>query len=157
MATAQANWIETNQRELMAAVGEVRELLERHARSKAGREPAEKSQEPRFGTAAPRGLESLCSTFGLSIFERATLLMCAGPELDSKFAAACGAAQGDSARSYPTFSLAMAALPEPHWSAVTPAGPLRRWRLIECSSPPGSSVIFAPMAIEERVLHFLTG
>jgi hypothetical protein len=156
MATAQANWIETNQRELMAAVGEVRELLERHTRIKASREPSE-SQKPRLGTAAPRALESLCSTFGLSLFERATLLMCAGPDLDSKFAAACGAAQGDAARTYPTFSLAMAALPDPHWSAVTPAGPLRRWRLIECQSPPGASVIFAPLAIEERVLHYLAG
>ena len=43
----------------------------------------------------------------------------------------CAAAQGDPQRAYPTFSLALAALPEPHWSALTPAAPLRHWRLIE--------------------------
>jgi hypothetical protein len=156
MATAQGNWIETNQRELMAAVGEVRGLLEGHAQNKGGREAAE-SQKAAFGKAAPRTLETLCSTFGLSAFERAIVLMCAGVDLDAKFAAACGAAQGDRARSYPTFSLALAALPEPHWSAVTPAGPLRRWRLIECPSQLGASAINGPLAIEERVLHYLTG
>jgi hypothetical protein len=155
MAAAQANWIESNQRELMAAVGEVRALLEWHARNKEKR--VAESQKPPLGQAAPRALQTLCSTFGLSTFERAIVLMCAGMELDSKFAVACGAAQGDAARSHPTFSLALAALPEPHWSAVTPARPLRRWRLIECPNQPGASVVHSPLTLEERVLHYLTG
>ena len=46
------------------------------------------------------------------------VLLCAGIELDSTVAPLCAAAQGDPARAYPTFSLALAALPEAHWSAL---------------------------------------
>jgi hypothetical protein len=76
-------------------------------------------------------------------------------ELDSGFAARCAAAQGDPARRYPTFSLALSALPEAHWSAVSPAGPLRYWRLVDVGA--GSSLTSSPLRIDERVLHFLTG
>ncbi len=89
------------------------------------------------------------------MFERAVLLLCAGMELDSGFAASCAAAQGDPARRYPTFSLALAALPEPHWSAVSPAGPLRYWRLIDVGA--GSTLTASPLRIDERVLHYLAG
>ena len=68
---------------------------------------------------APPALETLCRRSGLSPFERDVLLLCAGVELDSRFAPLCAAAQGDPARPYPTFSLALAALPEPHWSALS--------------------------------------
>src|SRR5205823_3244883 len=56
---------------------------------------------------------------------------------------------------YPTFSLALAALPEAHWSALSPSASLRRWRLIELTSNEG--LVSAPLRIDERVLHFLTG
>ena len=104
---------------------------------------------------APPALETLCGTFGLSPFERDVLLLSAGVELDSSFAPLCAAAQGDPSRTYPTFSLALAALPEPHWSALTPAGRLRHWRLIELGA--GSSLTLSPLRIDECVLHFLTG
>lgn len=64
-------------------------------------------------------------------------------------------AQGDPRRDCATFSLALAALPGAHWSALTPAAPLRRWRLIEVL--PGTSLTLSPLRIDERVLHFLTG
>ena len=57
--------------------------------------------------------------------------------------------------SYPTFSLALAALDEPHWSALSPAGPLRRWRLIELTG--SDTLTTARMRIDERVLHYLAG
>src|SRR5262249_41803373 len=104
---------------------------------------------------APPALETLCATFGLSPFERAVLVLCAGQELDSRFAALCAAAQGDAQRPYPTFSLAPATLPQPHWSALTPAAPLRRWRLIEVGA--GSALTLSPLRIDERVLHYLAG
>src|SRR5207237_5877040 len=97
----------------------------------------------------------LCATFALSRFERDLILLCAGIELDSTFAPLCAAAQGDPSRTYPTFSLALAALPDAHWSALSPEGPLRRWRLIEIGAGPAFTV--APLRIEERVLHYLTG
>jgi hypothetical protein len=82
-------------------------------------------------------------------------VLCAGVELDFSIAGLCGAAQGDSQRAFPTFSLALAALPEAHWSAITPSGPLRRWRLIEVL--PGMILTSCPLRIDERVLHYLAG
>src|SRR5262249_5621556 len=107
------------------------------------------------GISAPPALVTLCKLFGLSSFERAILLMCAGLELDSKFAALCAKANGDPHREYPTFSLALAALPDAHWSALTRDAPLRRWRLIELQS--GFELTQTRLRIDERVLHFLTG
>jgi hypothetical protein len=51
--------------------------------------------------------------------------------------------------------MALAALPEPHWSALTPEAPLRAWRLVDIGS--GPSLVACPLRIDERVLHFLTG
>jgi len=103
----------------------------------------------------PPALEALCAAFGLSGFERDVLLACAGVELDSNFAACCAAAQGDSRRAYPTFGLALAAFPGAHWSALSPASPLRRWRLVEVGS--GETLTTSPLRISERVLHYLAG
>src|SRR5205823_3091606 len=79
----------------------------------------------------------------------------AGMELDAAFAHACAAAQGNRQCAYPTFGLALAALPEAHWSALTPAAPLRRWRLIDVRM--GDTLNTSPLRIDERVLHYLTG
>ena len=103
----------------------------------------------------PAALDALCASFGLSRFERDLLLLCAGIELDSTVAPLCAAAQGDPSRNYPTFSLALAALPDAHWSALTPDAPLRRWRLIEVGNGPALTV--TPLRIDERVLHYLAG
>jgi len=80
--------------------------------------------------------------------------MCAGVELDAGFASALAAARADGRRA-PTFSLALAALPGAHWSAITPAAPLRHWRLVELA--PADGLAEAPLRIDERVLHFLAG
>ena len=88
---------------------------------------------------APSALEQLCAAFSLSPFERDVLLLCAGVELDTAFAELCARAQTGARCTYPTFSLALAALASAHWSALTPDAPLRRWRLIEVES--GRAVI----------------
>jgi ATP-dependent 26S proteasome regulatory subunit len=163
------NWNEANQRYLMAALGQVREALERHiARSQAahegepqttldGQESAAQQalREAAEAMPAPSALEMLCKAFGLSDFERDLVLLCAGIELDSSFAALCAEAQGDQARTFPNFSLALAALPGAHWNAMTPAAPLRRWRLIEVGS--GSVLTLSQLRIDERILHHLAG
>jgi hypothetical protein len=147
---AHIGWLEANQRDLMSALGEVRIALERSAAQGAQAEPAEERPQP-----AP--LRILTTAFGLSRFERAILLLCAGMELDSRFAALCAAAEGERGRPYPSFGLALSVLPEPHWTAMIPAAPLRHWRLIECTIQSGGSLLTAPLRIDERVLHFLTG
>ncbi len=149
METAVAHdWHEANQRFLMAALGEVRAALRRHA----GHESA--APEPPPPTDNP-AVERLCQVFGLSSFERSVLLLCAGIELEASFAGCCAEAHGDVHRAYPTFGLALAALPDPHWSALAPTAPLRRWRLLDLK--PGETLVTGPLRIDERVLHFLTG
>ncbi len=162
-----ATWHEANQRYLTAALGRVRAALERHAtRTEASHEARAASASPDGapwhgpdldggGEMAPPALEQLCATFGLSAFERDVLLLCAGVELEASFAALCADAQGEAQRPFPTFGLALAALPEAHWSALTPSAPLRRWRLLDVGA--GSSLTASPLRIDERVLHFLAG
>jgi hypothetical protein len=157
-AVAMESWHEANQRYLMAAVATVRAALERATQSG---EAADANAAQQLLEAAkaelpgPSALEALCSAFGLSAFERDLLLLCAGAELDSAFAARCAEAQGDPRRAYATFSLALAVLPDAHWSALTPAAPLRRWRLIETGE--SEALTRSPLRIDERVLHYLTG
>jgi hypothetical protein len=164
MTGDEVSWTELNQRYLVAGLAEVRMALEHNA-ARQGNQEASGSMEPVRGCSedelarlpAPPALETLAKTFRLSPFERAIVLLCAGIELDASFAGLCAAAQGDAARAYPTFSLALAALPAPHWSALTPAAPLRRWRVIELVNQPGSPLTLNPLRIDERILHFLTG
>jgi len=159
MTTSQDDWIDINQRYLSAALAEVRSALERHATvGGAPDDPASPVANAGVDDPFPQpALEFLCSTFGLTSFERGLLLLCAGMELDAQFASLCARASGDSSRSWPTFSLAMVTLPAPHWSALTPSAPLRRWRLIEVLNQPGVPLTLSQLRIDERILHYLTG
>ena len=103
----------------------------------------------------PAAIDRLVAIFGLTSFERDILLLCAGVEMDSALAAQCAEAQGVSQPIAPTFGLALAALADPHWSALAPAGPLRRLRLIEAD--PARGLTAAPLRIDERILHYLAG
>ncbi|HEV2389833.1 MAG TPA: AAA family ATPase, partial [Nitrososphaerales archaeon] len=86
------------------------------------------------------------------------LLLCAAVDLDSEVAKLCSQAQGTPGAQYPTFGLALAALPQPHWSALAPSSPLRRFVLIDVlSSHPSVPLTASPLRAEERVLHYLTG
>jgi hypothetical protein len=151
--TTDTPWAVANQRSLAAALARVRAALERHAgRPSAG--GAVSGEAPEESDAA---LESLVRAFGLSPFERDVLLLAAGVELDAAFAALCAEAQGRESASYPTFGLALAALEGPHWSALTPAGPLRRWKLVDVATLAERGLTSSPLRIDERVLHYLAG
>lgn len=100
----------------------------------------------------PPAVERLASLFRLSQFETDLLLLCAGVELDAGLAALCREAGG---RPGVTFSLSLAVLPGAHWSALTPAAPLRYWKMIELG--PGDALVTAPLRIDERILHYLAG
>ncbi len=145
-----------DQQALISAVAEVRTALEAHV-ARCESVPAACPCKSADDNSPPSALGLLCSAFGLSRFERAILILCAGVDLDVEISGLCAAAQGNPARPYPTFSLAMAALPDPHWSGVTPSGPLRRWRLIEVTPQAGVPLVLSPLNIDERVLHFLVG
>ena len=142
-------WYTENQRSLSAELQRVRSLLEGNPDQAA---PPAHTGEGTSGREFYPALEQVCTAFGLSPFERDVLLLCAGVELDSGFSQVVATKQGNE---HPTFSLALAALPEGHWSALSPAAPLRRWHLIDTGA--GDSLTTSPLHIDERVLHFLTG
>src|SRR5262245_569096 len=144
------SWHEANQAHLMYELSVIRDALDPERKDRSERSPAEPfSMEP-----AP-ALDRLCRAFNLSQFEKEILLLCAGVELDGSFPQIIGGARGDSRQNYPTFGLTLSALSAPHWSAISPAGPLRRWRLIEVTA--AESLVNSRIRIDERVLHFLTG
>jgi ATPase family protein associated with various cellular activities (AAA)/winged helix domain-containing protein len=160
------SWSEANQRHLMAAVGVVRAALESHIARLPGDQAPEADQSRRENAAAalreaaqampaPPALDIVCRKFGLTSFARDLLVLCAAAELDSTFAALCATAQGDPTRAFPTFSLALATLPDAHWSAMSPSAPLRHWRLIEVSR--GALLTQSGLRIDERILNYLAG
>ena len=132
-----------HRRALLTAVGAVLARLE------AGTVPG----APERGE--PAALDVLVSCFGLTPFETDVLVLAAAMELEPSTPARCAKAAGDPQRAYPTFALALTTLAEPHWSALTPPAPLRRWRLVELTGD--GSVTGDRLRIDERVLHFLVG
>jgi hypothetical protein len=100
----------------------------------------------------PSALDDLCAGFGLAPFERSLLVLAAGPELTAATASQLTALLGVER---PTFGLALAALPEAYWGALTPRAPLRYWHLLELLDP--TSPTHSPLVLDERVLHHLLG
>jgi len=160
-------WNEANQKYLMAAVTVVKAELEifndRQLKKQTGKEhsglnvTAAKARlaEAAKALPAPSALENLVKLSGLSSFERKILLMCAGVELDSEFAFLIAELQGNPSQVLPTFSLAMAAFDDAHWSAISPDRPLRYWRMLELKND--HLLTRSPARIDEQVLHYLTG
>ena len=147
-----AAWVEANQRYLMARIAAVHERVVSLSNG-AVEQGGTAAEAARVDMPSPAALDMLCELFSLTTFERDVLLLCAGVELDSSCASDCARASGGVKS--PTFSLALAALADSHWSAVSPAGPLRHWRLIDVGA--GDTLTTSPLRIDERILHFLTG
>ncbi|MEM7794727.1 MAG: ATP-binding protein, partial [Cyanobacteria bacterium P01_C01_bin.118] len=116
-----ASWHEENQQYLLAAIGDVQQQL-----AQACDPPADVAIFPRIPEVTfPEGeaaIETLCRRLGLSTFERAVLLLCTGMELSRTLADLC--AQLQQGVQHPTLGLALSLLPEAHWSALLPEGPL---------------------------------
>jgi hypothetical protein len=154
----ETGWLDANQSYLVGALAELRSVLVRHSGCSADTPMVHPSAEADGKShTRPAALETLCTTFELSRFERSILLLCAGMELDSSFPALCAEMQGDPGCQFPTFSLALAALDDPHWSAIAPSGPLRSWRLIEIVGRADRPLTTSPLKIDERILHYLVG
>ena len=151
MPSSGTSWTEANRAYLVAEFARIRDLMTSNSSISAEREAA----NIRSAMQQPPAMDRLVELFQLSGFERELLLLCAGVEMDSALAAQCAAVSGHPQRSDVTFSLAMAALADPHWSALAPSSPLRGFRLIELE--PGHGVTAAPLRIDERILHYLAG
>jgi hypothetical protein len=139
-------WQERNQSALVEEFAALRRRLD-------GESAAVRASEGAPG-GSPTAIDALTEIFELSAFERELLLLLAGVEMDSALAAWVAEVAGGK-RSEVTFSLAMATLGNPHWSALAATAPLRRWRLISLEA--GHGLTTAPLHIEERVLHYLAG
>lgn len=160
VSSAQSLWLAQNQRYLMASIAGVYAAL-LHKDGAPADTPAGQGMPPgaleqeiaasQAALSAPAALDVLGRRLALSPFERATLLACAGLELDAKFAV-----EFDPVGSRPLcFARLLSTLPSAHWTALVPSAPLRRYGLIALGS--AASLLQAPLRIEERVLHFLTG
>jgi hypothetical protein len=148
---AKVSWSEANQCYLAAEFARLKQCLGSTHEGDTGNA----IQMARMELESPPAIDWLLELFGLSPFEREVLLLCAGVEMDSDLASLCGESRGHPQRAYATFGLALAALTEPHWSALTPSRPLRRFRLLEVEA--GHGLTSAPLRIDERILHYLAG
>jgi hypothetical protein len=148
-------WAARNQRWLSQRVAFWRERFDRgNGVAASGPDgPPQPVADESFEPAARR----VQRLFGLSVFESELLVVAAGVEIDaglrSTIARAQSAAIDEPVRL--AFSTALAMLPEPHWDAISPAGPLRYWSLVDVDTTPG--LARAALRIDERVLHYLTG
>ena len=134
------------QQQLAAALQRIKALIQRKLDGAGG--------EDAFPYEPCAPVDRLVDGFRLGPFERDLLLWCAGVELDSTLGDLTAGLPGREGRRSPTFSLALSVLPEAHWSALTPASPLRFWRLVE---PASNGVTQADLRVDERILHQLAG
>lgn len=139
------SWTEANQSRLVAEFARLRRQLDA--------DEVEASEE--IPLEPPAAIDVLTEIFGLSAFERDVLLVCAGVEMDSALSARCAKLAGRTQSGCLTFGLALAMLADPHWSALAPLSPLRRYRLIEIEA--GQGLTSAALRIDERILHYLAG
>jgi AAA+ superfamily predicted ATPase len=99
-------------------------------------------------------VERLVDCFGLSSFERDLLLLCAGVEIDPRFAEVLASLPANvSPQGRPSFGLALACLHHPHLSAISPLSPLRNAQLVEIA--PSESLLTGPLRIDPRILLYL--
>ncbi len=120
-----------------------------------------KAAAAKFEEAAgfePRpALAVLAERFGLTDFEKDTLLLCAAMEIDPHLPALLAEAQRPPAVAAPTFGLALDLFADPSWDALSPARPLRRHQLLEVHQSGAASLIAAPLRIDERIAAYIKG
>ncbi|MBK4731923.1 ATP-binding protein [Oxynema sp. CENA135] len=156
-----ATWERANSQYTIAVAAHIHRLLEQYVARKQNLSvdlpPLDNSLYENLGREMnpPPRLETLCQKFGLSAFERQIVIACVAMGLFPSFRGLCANAHGSPQMPYPTFTLAWEVFPEPHWSAFTPQGPLRRWQLLQLGS--AQVVTLCPLQIDESILHYLMG
>jgi hypothetical protein len=149
------DWTLLNQKLLSAELARLRQRLAGEGDGSDMATLDSSVEEARDAMRVPSALDSVAALFGLTPFEREALLLCCGVELDSRIGTACAGINANPTLRNATFSMALAVLAEPHWSAITPEQPLRRWKLIEIEH--GRRLVDSPLRVDERILHFVAG
>ncbi|NIM94484.1 MAG: hypothetical protein GTO18_12350, partial [Anaerolineales bacterium] len=110
----------------------------------------------------PPAIDILSMLFGLSSFERHTLLLCLAPMLDQSFEQLFAYVQDDVNRKYPTPYLSLTLFQEREADiqlirdAFMPYAPLRRFRLLTLgNAPEGTAPGARPMYLDERIAAYL--
>lgn len=134
---------------LAAAVAWVRAALSGDDRAEA----QSRMDALRDGTAFAGVVEA----FNLSPFEQQVLLLCIAYELDTRIGALCAKAGNDASKPFPTFALALSLFEAGHWDALSPAAPLREWRLIELHAVAGQPMLAAALQTDPRTLNAVKG
>jgi hypothetical protein len=163
----QLAWIEANNRYLAATLAWLRQGLGALAGADgSAADPVEEASAFERAKTDMLELESLepppalvilSNALGLSEFDRRVLALCMAMELDSRIPGLCAEAQRNAGMPYPTFALAFELFDDPDWSALTPHGPLRHWRLLDINQPTATPVTTAALSLDERVLNYLKG
>ena len=164
-----SDWAQANQDYLVLEFARLRNSLTEAASGRSGPTLTDPNAPPEIPAAeldhrlreirvamdAPPAIDVLSQTFQLTAFERDVLLLSAGVEMDSTLAHLCSSSLGREHRTSISFALALATLGDPHWSALAPGAPLRRFQLVSIES--GHGLTAAPLRIDERILHYLVG
>jgi len=150
-APADLDWTSANQRLLVVEFARLRALLGEGDVAQAQAQV----QAVREAMPEPAAIDTLARLLDLSHFERDLLLLTAGVEMDARLAQLCAQVSEQPTRPWASFGLALACLPNPHWSALAPPEPLRRWRLLELDDSLG--LTSARLRLDERILHYLGG
>lgn len=151
--TTLQQWLDLNQKFLSTQFSEISALLQTSDEKESLVNYAQ-SNAIAESMSRPPALMIISQAFGLSSFEEFVLMLCAGYELDGKFAHALDSFSYRG-HSKPCFGLALVLFKDSHWSAITPIAPLRHWRLLELDN--GTSLVNSRLRIDERILHYLCG
>ena len=108
----QNNWVEENQTYLSTQINYIKKILQENILSKKNTDSTdEKSKPPLWNRdidSSSPSLEFLSHVFGLSVFEKYVLVLCAGIDLDPEIK---HLSENYNSNSYPTFELALSILP----------------------------------------------
>ena len=109
------------------------------------------------GQTAP--IDVLAARFGLTRFERESLLLCLAPELDLSFERIFAYVEDDTSRriATPHLALSLFGSTERHRGSFFEEAPLRRWRLITAETGAQNSLLTSPLRMDERMLNYLSG
>jgi hypothetical protein len=144
-----AQWLDANR----LVVDRLVDVMERRAAGDAAVAETAALDEALAACDPPAAIERLADAFLLTDFERDLVALAAAAELRPAVRAALGSLGGHGPTA-PTFALAARILDGPHWSALSPARPLRAAELVDVGPGPLPD---APIQLAERVLHHLLG
>lgn len=137
------------QRDLVVAELDIVRALVTGADPQPARDRLAALRETVLGASA---LDEIETGFGLSSFERQTLLLACGPELVGDVARELLEHTGQARL---CFGTALSTLPGAHWDALTHQAPLRHWGMVRLADP--DALLSSPLVPDERIVHHLVG